>query len=119
LTNTGDSALRACLPESVYFSFDEFVLSSEATDQLQKVAECLRAAPATAVLTLEGHCDPRGTDAYNLSLGERRSQAVKTYLERLGTSGDRLRTLSKGKLEATGTSEETWAKDRRVDFITE
>lgn len=107
-----------CTPEPVYFDFDEFVLTSEATSALQQAAECIKSVQGRSV-RLEGHCDPRGTQEYNLALGDRRAQSVKKYLKRLGVEGSRMRAVSKGKLEATGSSESGWARDRKVVFIWE
>ena len=63
-----------------------------------------------------GRADPRGTTEYNMALSDRRAQAVKDYLERLGVAGGRLNKIPRGALDATGTEEAGWAKDRRVDF---
>jgi len=70
-------------------------------------------------ITIEGHCDERGTAEYNLALGERRAVAVKTYLSSLGISADRIRTVSYGKEFPfdMGHSEDAWAKNRRGHFV--
>ena len=70
-------------------------------------------------ITIEGHCDERGTAEYNLALGERRAVAVKTYLSSLGVSPDRIRTVSYGKEFPfdMGHSEDAWAKNRRGHFV--
>ena len=68
---------------------------------------------------MEGHCDARGTEEYNLALGDRRARSVKRYLLRLGAPRDRIRAVSKGKLEATGYDAGSWAKDRKVIFVWE
>jgi peptidoglycan-associated lipoprotein len=70
-------------------------------------------------ITIEGHCDERGTAEYNLALGERRAVAVKTYLSSLGVSPDRIRTVSYGKEFPfdMGHTEEAWAKNRRGHFV--
>jgi peptidoglycan-associated lipoprotein len=107
-----------CTPQTVYFGFDEFVLSATATQKLQEGAKCLQSVPGRTI-RLEGHCDPRGTEEYNLALGDRRAQAVKRYLERMGVSNARMRAVSKGKLEATGTAASSWAMDRKVQFFWE
>jgi peptidoglycan-associated lipoprotein len=115
----GDSNAGApCELQTVYFDFDEFVLSSEALGKLQAAVTCLKSARGRSV-RIEGHCDPRGTEEYNLALGDRRAHAVKRYLARSGVSGDNLRVVSKGKLEATGTNESGWALDRKVTFFWE
>ncbi len=103
---------------TIFFDFDEFVLTSEATSALQQAANCLKKVPNMNV-RMEGHCDPRGTEEYNLALGDRRARSVKRYLKRLGVPSRKLRTVSKGKLEATGYNESTWGRDRKVVFIWE
>lgn len=108
----------SCTPETVYFDFNEHVLTVEATRTLAQVARCIKSVPGRNV-RLEGHCDPRGTQEYNLALGDRRARSVKRYLVRLGVKGSRLRPVSKGKLEATGTNVAGWARDRKVVFIWE
>jgi peptidoglycan-associated lipoprotein len=107
-----------CTPEAVYFDFNEFVLTSSATAKLRAAAKCIKSVKGKK-MRLEGHCDPRGTEEYNLALGERRARSVLKYLKRLGVSQRRLRTLSKGKLEATGTDETSWSQDRKVKFVWE
>ena len=103
---------------TVYFDFDEFVLSSESTRALQDAINCLKKVSGRKV-RLEGHCDPRGTEEYNLALGDRRARSVYRYLLRLGAPRSVMRTVSKGKLEATGYDESGWRKDRKVVFIWE
>ncbi len=115
---TGTGEPGPCNIEPIYFDFDEFVLNSRATHTLGKALPCIKKAKDRTVL-LEGHCDPRGTEEYNIALGERRSQAVKRYLMYLGVSKNRLRAVSKGKLEAIGNSSASWVKDRKVIFIWE
>jgi len=115
----GDTGASApCTPATVYFGFDEFVISSAASSKLQDAARCINSVPGRTI-RMEGHCDPRGTEEYNLALGDRRTQAVRRYLERLGVDGGRLRAVSKGKLEATGTDAASWALDRKVQFFWE
>jgi len=103
---------------TVYFDFDEFVLASEATSKLQAAVKCLKKVSGVKV-RLVGHCDSRGTQEYNLALGDRRARSVYRYLIRLGAPRAKMRTVSKGKLEATGYDEATWAKDRKVVFVWE
>jgi len=108
-------AHAACTPQPIYFGFDEFVLSDEATRRLHSAATCINSVAGRRI-RLEGHCDPRGTDEYNLALGDRRAHTVRNYLRRLGVDVTRLRVLSKGRLEAVGTDAAGWATDRRVQF---
>jgi peptidoglycan-associated lipoprotein len=105
-----------CDLQPVYFAFDKSTLPSGAGEKLQENAECIRKFPDKTI-QLEGHCDPRGTEEYNLALSNERAQSVKRYLVRLGVKSSRLRVVPKGELEATGTDEESWARDRKVEFI--
>jgi len=102
---------------TIYFDYDEFVLSSAGTQKLQEAVNCLRRVSRR--VRMEGHCDARGTEEYNLALGDRRARSVKRYLLRLGAPRDRIRAVSKGKLEATGYGAGSWAKDRKVIFVWE
>lgn len=107
-----------CELVSVYFGFNDSVLTTQAVDALAANVECLRSAEGHSV-RVEGHCDPRGTEEYNLALGDRRARSATTYLTRAGVEAGRLRAVSKGKIEARGTDEASWALDRRVDLIWE
>jgi peptidoglycan-associated lipoprotein len=110
---TGGGGGGECQLEPIYFDFNESSLSTEATASIERVAECLK--KSTKSVQLVGHTDPRGTEEYNLALSEKRAQAVKDRLVRLGIDGSRLRTVPKGEIDATGTDESGWSKDRRVD----
>ena len=111
-------ATGPCQPSTVYFDFNESILTSESTQKLQQATQCIKSVASRRV-RVEGHCDPRGTEEYNLALGDRRAQSVRQYLTRLGINATRLRSVSKGKLEATGTDESGWALDRKASFIWE
>lgn len=102
-----------CNLETVYFDFNEHVLSAEATNIIDRNAECVK--KAGKAVTLTGHTDPRGTVEYNLALAERRAQSVRDRMVRLGASAQKLQTLPRGELDATGTDETGWSRDRRVD----
>lgn len=102
-----------CDLDTVYFGFDKSNLTSEATNALAKNVTCLKKAELPVTLT--GRADPRGTTEYNMALSDRRAQSVKEYLTRSGISASRLSTVPRGALEASGTDEAGWAKDRRVD----
>jgi peptidoglycan-associated lipoprotein len=108
-------AQATCQLNPIYFGFDQSNLTSEATATLNGNAECLKRA-ASRTVDLVGRADPRGTTEYNMALSDRRSQAVRDYLERLGIAAPRLNKIPRGALDATGTEESGWAKDRRVDF---
>ena len=101
-----------------FFDFDQWQLREGARTSLQKNAEWLRRWPSTRV-TIEGHCDARGTSEYNLALGERRANAVRSYLISLGIAPERLSVVSKGE-EApfcTSDGEDCWQQNRRGHFI--
>lgn len=104
--------------EDVFFAFDSSALSSEAKGKLQSNAKQLKDASMVDV-TIEGHCDERGTIAYNLALGERRAKAAKDYLVSLGVSASRMTVISYGKERPfdTGHTEAAWAKNRRAHFV--
>ena len=80
----------------MFFALDQSTLQDDGRAALQKNADWLRKWGSTKI-TLEGHCDSRGTTEYNLALGERRAQAAKDYLVSLGIAADRILTISKGK----------------------
>ena len=108
-----EGAQPGCALEPVYFDFNEYQLTTSARDTLQKNATCIKSTDQRVVLF--GHADPRGTDEYNMALSDKRAQSVKHYLSNLGVPEGRMRTVPKGKTEAQGTDEASWAKDRRVD----
>ncbi len=99
----------------VYFDLDSSSLRDDTRTAIEANAQFLQAHPALEV-RLDGHCDERGTTAYNLALGQRRSAAVRSYLKSLGVSGKRMATLSWGEEKSTCSTpdEACWAKDRRV-----
>ena len=100
--------------DRVFFAFDSSDLGAEALAALEKQAAWLKKYGAVRV-TLEGHCDERGTREYNLALGERRANAVKDYLVALGINPSRINTISYGKERpaAIGHNEVAWAQNRR------
>jgi peptidoglycan-associated lipoprotein len=104
--------------QPVFFELDSFELNDQGRATASANAEILRTYPQW-VVTIEGHCDERGTPEYNLALGERRAVAVKTFLVSLGISPDRIRTVSYGKEFPfdPGSSEEAHAKNRRGHFV--
>jgi len=108
------------LNEDIYFEFDSSALLSVAQDVLKRKAQWLRDNPGASVV-VEGHCDERGTNEYNLALGDRRSNSAKSFLADLGISASRLKTISYGEERPvdTGHNEETWAKNRRAHFVIE
>jgi peptidoglycan-associated lipoprotein len=102
----------------VFFDFDKSDLKDEARSTLQKNADWLKRWTSTRI-TVEGHCDERGTNEYNIGLGERRARAVRDYLVSLGVAADRILTVSKGEEEpfCRESTEECWAQNRRGHFI--
>ena len=108
------------LNENVYFDFDDASLDYQAQELLKQKAMWLRDNPGANVV-IEGHCDERGTNAYNLALGERRADSAKTFLVNLGIAGTRLTTISYGEEKPVdmGHNEEAWAKNRRAAFVLE
>jgi len=108
-----DSPLRPA-----FFLLDSAELDDTGRGVVNANAELLRKYP-TWVVTIEGHCDERGTAEYNLALGERRAVAVKTHLVSLGISPDRVRTVSYGKEFPfdPGHTEDAWSKNRRAHFV--
>lgn len=103
--------------KTINFEYDKSALTSEAKKTLAGNADWLKKNSNN--LQIEGHCDSRGTIEYNLALGERRAQAVKSYLVGLGIAANRLSVISYGKEKpvADGDSEAAMAKNRRANFV--
>jgi peptidoglycan-associated lipoprotein len=101
-----------------FFDYDQADLREDARSALAANSEWLKKYPSVQIL-MEGHCDERGTAAYNLALGERRANAAKDYLGSLGVDGSRLRTVSYGKERpfCTESSESCWQQNRRAHFV--
>jgi peptidoglycan-associated lipoprotein len=100
--------------DRVFFDFDKFDLKPPARATLDKQAAWLKRFPQVR-LSIEGHCDERGTREYNLALGERRANAVKNYLVNQGIPASRLATISYGKErpQVAGANESAWSQNRR------
>lgn len=103
-----------CSYTSAYFAFDSHAISSEARTAIQASNTCTHERNPSS-LTLTGHADPRGTEEYNLALSENRARGVQRYLHSLGFRGT-LNVVGRGEEMATGSDEDSWARDRRVDF---
>jgi peptidoglycan-associated lipoprotein len=103
----------------IHFAFDKSNLTPESQGTLQKLAGCLKNAPAKKVV-VQGHCDERGTTQYNIALGSRRAEAAKKYLGDLGAPGG-MDTVSYGKERplCTQSTEDCWARNRRDEFEVE
>jgi peptidoglycan-associated lipoprotein len=117
-SGTLDDINRNSPLKPVYFELDSSELSPAGQRTLDENAAVLKKYTTWAV-TIEGHCDERGTAEYNLALGERRAVAARTYLVSLGLSADRLRTVSYGKEFPfdPGHTEEAFGKNRRAHFV--
>lgn len=104
--------------QPVFYELDSSEVSAEGQQVLAANAEVLKKYPQW-VISIEGHCDERGTAEYNLALGERRALAARTYLASLGVSADRMRTVSYGKEFPfdPNHNEDAWAKNRRAHFV--
>jgi peptidoglycan-associated lipoprotein len=105
------------LKETIHFAFDSFELDSEARDVLKQKAKILKNYPEIKMV-IEGHCDERGTEEYNLALGERRARAAYEFLILLGVDAGRLRIISYGEEKPVDPAhnETAWAKNRRDAF---
>lgn len=106
---------QVCQLAPVYFGFDQDTLEANARATLQANVECMRQRGIRAV-HVTGYTDPRGTEEYNLALGERRAQSVRNYLRSLGVDASAITTSSMGEEMATGTDEASWAVDRRAEM---
>lgn len=103
----------------VYFDLDEYNMRSDQTSRLDQNAKWLKKNP-TARIRIEGNCDERGSNEYNLALGERRASSAQAYLTNLGIAPERIETLSYGEERPLcfEHDEGCWTKNRRADFIT-
>ena len=104
--------------QPVFFALDSYEVDGGGQQALNTNAGILKKYP-TWIITIEGHCDERGTAEYNLALGEKRALAAKTYLVSLGVPADRVRTVSYGKEFPfdPGHDEGAWSKNRRAHFV--
>ena len=103
---------------TVYFEFDKSSVRASEKSKMEEVAKVLKSGAADKLL-IEGHCDERGTEGYNLALGERRALSLREYLANLGVGPDRIRTISYGEARPAipGSSDDAWSKNRRGQFI--
>jgi peptidoglycan-associated lipoprotein len=104
--------------KDAYFDYDQSDLREDARSALSGNAEWLKRYPSIQVL-IEGHCDERGTSAYNLALGDRRANAARDYVDSLGIASSRIRTVSYGKERpaCTESTEDCWQRNRRAHFV--
>jgi peptidoglycan-associated lipoprotein len=102
--------------DEAYFSFNSAAVRSKDRAILKKLADCFQTGPLKGrEMRLVGHCDPRGTEDYNMALGGRRADNVKHLIVAQGLSDGKVATSSRGALDATGTDPASWAKDRNVE----
>lgn len=103
--------------ESIYFDFDSSTLSPQSRETLAKNAEVLKGNGST--IRIEGHCDERGSDEYNLALGDQRAKAASLYLQSMGVPATKLSVISYGeeKPAVSGHDEKAWAQNRRDEFL--
>jgi peptidoglycan-associated lipoprotein len=122
ITETDVEGLRRAIEEGkvnpIFFAYDRAEITSESKAVLEENARWFRRYP-NALVTIEGHCDERGTEEYNLALGDRRAQAARDYLIQLGVSSNRMESISFGEERpfAQGSNEAAWAQNRRAHFV--
>jgi len=118
VSGTSGGSAGVVLQESIFFEFDKATLTSVSQEILTKNGEWLR-TNSDVMITVEGHCDERGTNGYNLALGDRRAETVKTFLVDLGVHRSRMTTISYGEERPLdqGYGEAAWAKNRRAHFL--
>jgi len=108
------------MPElgAVYFAYDRYDIRADEKPKLRANADAILANGSGGVITVEGHCDERGSEEYNLALGDRRASGVKRYLVDLGVPASRLRTVSFGEAKpaVVGHDESAWRYNRRSEF---
>jgi peptidoglycan-associated lipoprotein len=104
--------------KDIHFAFDKYNIQDTDRAELKTIAAWMR-KNASEKLSVEGHCDERGTNEYNLALGDRRAKAVRDYLVSLGVPSARISTISYGEEKplCTEHTEECWAKNRRAHFV--
>lgn len=102
----------------IYFDFDRFSIRSDQRDRIEENADFLKQR-SSARIRVEGNCDERGTNEYNMALGERRARSAKKYLVNLGVAGSRIETISYGEEKPLnyGHDELSWSQNRRDDFV--
>ena len=108
---------KDCVLHSIYFDYDSSTIRTDGRNELTEDAKCIR-KKSFGKLDVTGYCDPRGTEEYNLALGERRANSAKEYLMALGISGDRIKTISYGELRPADPASNpvAWALNRRDTF---
>lgn len=120
--NVDSDIVKACnlkfenIEEAPKFDYDQEQLTPGEKNVLEAIAKCLTTGPLKGrAVDLVGRADPRGETEYNMTLGAKRARSVHSFLSGLGVAGDKLHDTSRGELDAKGTDEAGWQKDRRVD----
>ena len=120
--NVDEDIVKACnlkfenIEDAPKFDYDQETLTPGEKNVLEAIAKCLTTGPLKGrAVDLVGRADPRGETEYNMTLGAKRARSVHSFLGGLGVPGDKLHDTSRGELDAKGTDEEGWRKDRRVD----
>jgi len=120
--NVDDDIIKACnlkfenIEDAPKFDYDQETLTPGEKSVLEAIAKCLTTGPLKGrAVDLVGRADPRGETEYNMTLGAKRARSVHSFLGGLGVQGEKLHDTSRGELDAKGTDEEGWRKDRRVD----
>lgn len=118
LEAVNDYVMSQGLIGDVYFDFDRYELKPEARERLTKNGEFMKAHPEFS-FTIEGHCDERGTNEYNLALGDRRASAAQSYLGSLGVAGSQARIVTYGEERpvCSERDENCWWRNRRAHFV--
>jgi peptidoglycan-associated lipoprotein len=118
LAKLNDYLVKQGLLGDIYFDYDRADLRDDSRERLTRNAEWLRSHPEFEV-TIEGHCDERGTNEYNLALGARRSGSARDYITSLGVAGTRSRSISYGeeRPQCTSSTESCWGMNRRAHFV--
>jgi len=115
-----DAILNACgiAAPQAFFAFDSAALQPGDAKPFEELAACFVSGPLKGrTLRLVGHADPRGEAEYNMVLGQSRADSVAAFLQAKGLEASRISTTSRGAMDATGTDEPSWARDRRVDVL--
>lgn len=114
-TDLGSDTGSGCTLRPVYFGFDQDALDNSARTGIQANVTCMQ-QESMAGVHVTGHCDPRGTEEYNLALGDRRARSVANYMVSLGLEEGGVSSSSMGEEMASGSDESGWSRDRRVEF---
>jgi peptidoglycan-associated lipoprotein len=115
-----DEIVRACgiSAPNAYFAFDSDHVRADDGAVLQQVATCFTTGPLKGrTMKLVGHADPRGASEYNDALGQKRADSVKDYIVKQGMDKAKAESSTRGAMDATGTDDPSWARDRRVDVM--